>query len=169
MPAIPSSSAWKEAFIIRSAKGERASISRHQLTVSASSAATGTTYVLGHSWGQDPREVLNDVSSTAMRQVLELVREHRTTLLDGVPTYAVTALTGDTITLRTAKGTLTYTVRSAYAVAKAQAGSISSLMNQHTRNRLVLITCGERDHVDYDDNIIVQAYLTSSVATNRTA
>jgi hypothetical protein len=38
-------------------------------------------------------------------------------------------------------------------------------MNEHTPNRVVIITCGELNHIDYDYNIIVSAYLTSSKAS----
>src|SRR5918993_986832 len=43
MPANPSSWAWKLALRRRSANGDRSNISRHQRTVSSSSAASGTT------------------------------------------------------------------------------------------------------------------------------
>ena len=60
---------------------------------------------------------------------------------------------------------LTYTVKDAYAVSKSQAGYVAPLMDQSIPNRVVIITCGELNHKDYDYNIIVDAYLTSSVAT----
>lgn len=128
----------------------------------------GTTYVLGHSWGQDPHEVLNAVSERAMAQVLAS-RSHSTRKLDGITVHPVTRLNGDVIILRTPNGTLRYTVRDAYTVSKAQAGNIRALMAEHTRNRVVLITCGERNHVDYDVNVIVEAYLSSSTASSSTA
>jgi sortase (surface protein transpeptidase) len=82
----------------------------------------------------------------------------------GVATYPVTALNGDVLTLHTANGVLHYAVRDAYGVAKEQAGFVHSLMDQNTRHRVVLITCAERHGVDYDYNIIVEAYLTSSIS-----
>ena len=127
----------------------------------------GTTYVLGHAWGQDPLEVLNQISSRATKQMLTLKQHDKTKLRSGVTTYPVTVLTGDTLTLNTPNGQLRYTVRDAYAVAKLQAGAITSLMNENTPNRVVLITCAELNHVDYDDNIIVEAYLSSSVASGK--
>lgn len=127
--------------------------------------ARGTTYVLGHAWAEDPLEVLNRISQPAMRQVLQDRAGHHVRMRSGVTTYPVSVLTGDVLTLRTAAGVLHYTVRDAYAVAKEQAGYIHSLMAQNRPGRVVLITCGERHGVDYDDNIIVEAYLTSSVST----
>lgn len=137
---------------------------RHDFGFAPGTDGRGTTYVLGHAWAEDPHEVLNRVSAAAMRQVLPQLRAARTTPRDGVPTFPVTRLDGDVITLRTARGTLAYTVRDAYAVAKERAGDVSELMAEHTRNRLVLITCGELGSRDYDYNIVVEAYLTSSVA-----
>ena len=138
---------------------------QHDFGFAPGSHSKGTTYVLGHSWGQDPLEVLNKISETAMRQVLPEVAHGKRSYVDGIGTYAVTHLNGDVITLRTPSGVLKYTVRNAYAVAKSEAGSISSLMDQRTRNRVVIITCGELNNTDYDYNIIVSAFLTSSRAT----
>lgn len=126
------------------------------------SAGRGTTYVLGHAWAEDPAEVLNPVSRRATAEVL---RSHETRLVDGVRIHPVTTLNGDVITLRTRAGQLRYTVRSAYAVVKSRAGYIRALMDQHIRNRLVLITCAELGGVDYDYNIIVDAFLTASRAS----
>ena len=138
---------------------------QHDFGFAPGSHGKGTTYMLGHSWGQDPREVLNKLSETAMREVLPEISQAERRLVDGIVTYPVTRLDGDVITLRTATGVLEYTVRGAYAVAKSDAGYLRPLMNEHARNRVVIITCGELHHVDYDYNIIVNAFLTSSKAT----
>lgn len=138
---------------------------QHDFGFAPGSKARGTTYVLGHSWAEDPSEVLNHISSTAMRQVLPLVAHHRFRLISGVATYPIIALNGDTMTLRTPTGRLTYRVRSAFAVSKSEAGYVRPLMDEHTRNRVVIITCGELHGVDYDYNIIVNAFLASSKAT----
>ena len=122
---------------------------------------SATTYVLGHAWGQDDQEVLNGLSSTAMTQVLKA----KPVKVSGIDTYPVTAINGYKLTLTTPKGVLTYTVKDVYAVAKSQAGYVQPLMDQSIPNRVVIITCGELKHHDYDYNIIVDAYLTSSVAT----
>jgi hypothetical protein len=126
----------------------------------APSTTSATTYVLGHAWAEDEREVLNQISARAMRQVLKV----KPVLVDGIPTYPVTNLNGDRLSLRTKNGTLVYTVRDAYAVGKLQAGFITSLMNEKIKHRVVIITCGELNGRDYDYNIIVDAYLSSSVA-----
>jgi sortase (surface protein transpeptidase) len=81
----------------------------------------------------------------------------------GVPTFPVKAINGYNIVLRTPTGTLTYTVTRAFAVAKSRAGDVKSLM-ANIPNRVVLITCGVKNGVDVDYNIIVDAYMTSSTA-----
>lgn len=141
---------------------------QHDFGFAPGSSGEGTTYVLGHAWAQDSREVLNRLSEPATRQMLKAKARGTVTHRDGVPTYPVTALNGDVITLRTANGVLRYTVRDGYAVSKEKAGLVSSLMAQDRPDRVVIITCGELNHVDYDDNIIVEAYLTSSRATTTT-
>jgi hypothetical protein len=128
---------------------------------------SGTTYILGHAWAQDAQEVLNPIAEPAMRQVLSAKARGTSKIRDGITTYRVTALDGDVISLRTANGVLRYSVRDAYGVAKEDAGSITSLMAENTAHRVVIITCGELNHVDYDYNIIVEAYLSSSRATAR--
>ena len=138
---------------------------QHDFGFAPGSRSRGTTYVLGHSWAEDRLEVLNKISETAMREVLPEIAHHRVHLISNVATYPVTSLDGDVITLHTPTGRLRYTVRGAFAVAKADAGYVRPLMAQHTRNRVVIITCGELHGVDYDYNIVVNAFLTSSKAT----
>lgn len=138
---------------------------QHDFGFAPGSKGRGTTYVLGHSWAQDRLEVLNKISETAMREVLPELAHHKFHLISNVATYPVTRLDGDVITLRTPKGRLRYTVRGAFAVAKEDAGYVRPLMAQHTRNRVVIITCGELHGVDYDYNIVVDAFLTSAQAT----
>ncbi len=130
------------------------------------SKGRGTTYVLGHSWAEDRLEVLNKISETAMREVVPEIAHHKMHLISNVATYAITRLDGDVISLHTPHGLLRYTVRGAFAVAKQDAGYVHPLMAEHTKNRVVIITCGELHGVDYDYNIIVNAFLTSSKATN---
>lgn len=129
----------------------------------APGSRSATTYVLGHAWGQDSSEVLNSLSASATTEILGA----KPTYVSGVATYPVHSLDGYVITLRTPAGVLNYTVRSAYGVAKSQAGAVAPLMNERTKRRLVIITCAELHHVDYEYNVIVEAYLSSSVA-NRT-
>ena len=82
----------------------------------------------------------------------------------GVATFPVRHLNGYRITLRTPNGTLTYVVRQAFAVRKLQAANVPSLMAD-SPNRVVLITCAVAGGVDLDYNVVVYAYLSSSVAT----
>ena len=121
---------------------------------------SATTYVLGHSWAEDDLEVLNPASRIATKQLLH-AKPRR---VGGIKTYPVTALDGYTITLKTPRGHLVYTVRNAYGVAKDQAGFVPTLMNQKVPHRIALITCAERNGVDYDYDVIVEAYLTESIA-----
>lgn len=117
----------------------------------------GTSYILGHSWAQAPL-VLTPLSTTAMAH-MDMAEP---VALAGVPTYPTTAINGYKIVLTTPNGTLTYTVDSAYAVAKMQAANVAPLMDEKTPNRVVIITCGVDDGQDVDVNIIVNATLTSS-------
>jgi hypothetical protein len=124
----------------------------------APGSSTGTTYVLGHSWAPDPREVLNKASELATRDVLRT----KTRKLDGVPVHPAKSLLGARITLRTPQGTLVYEVRDAYGVDKQKLGNIARVMNERIRNRVLLITCAELHGVDYDYNIVLDARLVSS-------
>lgn len=131
---------------------------RKDFGVAPGSDSHGTSYILGHSWAVTPL-IFNPLSELVMRDV----NEQDTEMQNGVPTYPVNAINGYKITLRTPNGTLTYKVTAAFAVPKPQAGNVRSLM-ANTPNRVVLITCGVKDGVDVDDNVVVYAYLTSSTA-----
>lgn len=124
---------------------------------------TATSYVLGHSWAEDPLEVLNKASERATRDILR----EKPTALDGVPVYPAKSLLGARITLRTASGTLVYAVRNAFGVDKMKLGNIRSIMDPHVPSRVVLITCAERRGVDYDYNVVLDARLTSSRSTGK--
>ena len=126
---------------------------------------SGTTYVLGHAWAPDPREVLNRASSRATREVLHT----KAVQYDGVPIYPAKTLLGTKLTLRTPAGVLTYTVRKSFGVRKIRLGDIKSIMNESMPDRVVLMTCAERNGVDYDYNIVLEAFLTSSVRTSPSA
>ena len=145
---------------------------QHDFGFAPGTDGRGTTYVAGHSWGQDSREVLNAISERATRQVLGRIAAGRARSVPALPgsgqqsvaVYPVTALTGDVLSLATPNGTLRYSVDNVYAVAKSQAGWVRSLMDEHTKHRVLVITCAELNHVDYAYNIIVEARLTSSKA-----
>lgn len=131
---------------------------RKNFGVAPGSDSGGTSYILGHAWAKAPL-VFNPLSELAMQEVTG----HNPEMQSGVPTFPVKAINGYHIMLRTPNGTLTYTVTRTFAVSKSQAGDVKSLM-ANTPNRVVLITCGVKNSVDVDYNIIVDAYLTSSTA-----
>lgn len=126
---------------------------------------TATSYILGHSWAPDPQEVLNKISERATR---ELLHEHAARL-DGVPVYPITAMDGARLTLHTPTGTLVYSVRSGYAVDKTQFGLVKRTVDQHVRNRVILVTCSEGGGHDYYFNIVLDTRLVSSISAATTA
>lgn len=126
--------------------------------VTPSSAQRGTSYLFGHSWAEDQLEVLNKASAISTKEILRGRPQRR----DGVPVYPVHALDGYRLVLRTRTGTLTYVVRSVYGVRKLDLGAISSWLNDRVPGRVVLTTCAERGGVDYDYNVVIEAYLASS-------
>ena len=126
--------------------------------VAPSSEQRATSYLFGHSWAEDPLEVLNKLSELATAEVLQATPHP----VDGVPVYPVHGLVGYRLILRTRTGTLTYRVRSAWGVRKSQLGFISSWMDPTVPNRVLLTTCAELNGRDYDYNIIVDAGLLSS-------
>lgn len=127
--------------------------------VAPGSASGGTSYILGHAWASAPL-VLNPLSETAMAQAVNVAP----TPLDGIDVRQVDVLNGYAITLQLPGGTLAYTVTRTYTVPKTMAAKVASLMNESTPDRIVLITCAVHDGRDIEDNVIVEAYLTSSAA-----
>ena len=121
-------------------------------------SAAATSYLFGHSWAEDRLEVLNRASAPVTREILRA----RAQRLNGVPVYPSRVLDGYRLVLRTGTGVLTYEVRRVYAVRKALLGGISSWEDQTVRNRVVLTTCAELNGVDYDYNVVIEAYLASS-------
>lgn len=129
---------------------------REGFGVPPGSDSGGTSYILGHAWAKQPL-VFNPLSELAMREVTWQNPE----MQSGVETFPIRALDGYRVVLRTPRGTLTYTVTRTFAVAKSRAADVGSLM-ANTPNRVVLITCGVKDGLDVDYNVIVDAYLASS-------
>jgi hypothetical protein len=126
--------------------------------VAPSSRQAATSYLFGHAWAQDGREVLNKASSLATREILQV---HPLTRY-GVSVYPVHALDGYRLVLRGRTGTLTYRVRTVYGVRKMQLGFIKDWLDPSVPGRVVLTTCAERNGVDYDYNVVIEAYLASS-------
>ena len=119
-----------------------------------SSVSTGTTYVLGHSWAAAPL-VLNPLANFAMDHGSATPTDE-----NGAATYPVPALNGYRIVLTTSQGTLTYTVRRAFTVAKGELPRVRTLWKNSIKNRVALITCAVHNGVDIDRNVVVYAYLT---------
>ncbi|TAM87166.1 MAG: hypothetical protein EPN43_09605 [Jatrophihabitans sp.] len=136
---------------------------QHPFGVEPGYPSTGTSYLLGHAWAHDRDEVLNPMSELAMSQVDLAAPSYE----GGVPIFPVTALDGYTVTLTTATGRLTYRVTRAFAVSKARAGDVTSVMADTTPDRVVIITCGVRDTggvlTDVEVNVIAYATLVASV------
>ncbi|MFN2561557.1 MAG: hypothetical protein ABR571_09725 [Jatrophihabitans sp.] len=126
--------------------------------VAPSSEQPATSYLFGHSWAPDAQEVLNKASTVA---TAELLHAHPA-MRNGVPVYPVHALDGYRLVLRTRTGTLIYRVRDVYGVRKNQLGFIRSWLDPTRPGRVVLTTCAERGGVDYDYNVVIEAYLAAS-------
>jgi len=132
-----------------------------------------TTFLFGHAWAEDSREVLNKASALATREFLgakpiqmrsvppdaDYVPFHSTTQV-----FPVMSLNGYKIILTTAHATSTYQVGSAYGVRKNLLGDVASWENTRVPKRLVLTTCAELNGVDYDYNVIINADLISTVS-----
>lgn len=130
----------------------------HGFGVAPGSATNGSTYVLGHSWAAE-KLVLNPLSEYAAAHQAKVVYTST-----GVAVYSVPSLKNYKVTLKTANGTLGYTVSGAYLVGKLDARGIQSLMNTSTPNRVVIITCAVAHGVDLPQNVILYAKLAWSKA-----
>ena len=130
----------------------------HGFGVAPGSSTKGTTYVLGHAWAAQ-KLVLNPLSeyATAHESKVSYTKS-------GVAVYKVPSLKNYKVTLKTASGTLGYTVDSAFLVGKLDARGIQSLMNTSTPNRVVIITCAVANGVDLPQNVILYANLAWSKA-----
>lgn len=132
---------------------------REGFGVAPGSASGGTSYILGHAWARE-KLVFNPLSELVMAEI----DESKPVLENGVPTFPAQGLNGYDITLRTPNGTLAYKVTRAFAVAKDKAADVATVMDEGIPDRITLITCGVRDGKDIEVNVIVDAYLVSSVA-----
>jgi hypothetical protein len=127
-----------------------------------------TSYLFGHSWAPDPLEVLNKASAAATREILHArpsrVRSSQPHSPWGPTTtvFPVHGLDGYRLILRTGTGVLTYEVRRVYGVDKHYLGLVADWTDSLPRNRVVLTTCAELDGVDYDDNVVIDAYLVAA-------
>ena len=137
-----------------------------------------TTFLFAHSWAPDPLEVLNKASALATKEFLQakpITMRSVTPTADYVPyssrtqVFPVRSLNGYTILLNTKHGSYTYRVRNAYAVRKILLGDLWSWETTTVPGRLVLTTCSELNGVDYDYNVVFDAYLVTSPAAQSTS
>lgn len=116
--------------------------------------ANDSTYIMGHSWTQDPR-VFDELSDYAMKHydsqtvngavVLKITPMGSTDPngkpLPDVETWSVSSLLGSPIVVTTGKGTLTYAISKAYIVLKSDVGRTDEF-RQGTGCQLIIDTCG---------------------------
>lgn len=126
---------------------------------SPATAELGTTYVLGHAWGQQ-KLVFNPISETVtatadMATPVVVQGDEGTT----VRRYVSTALNGSTIAMSDAAGSREWVVDTAYLVDKYDAAYDTGLINESIPGRIVLIACSVDGNVDLNYNVIVEGHL----------
>lgn len=127
---------------------------------SPATAEHGTTYVLGHAWGQQ-RLVFNPIS--------EIVTQHvdfnRPTAVRGesgdmVTRYQTDVLNGDVVTMTDAEGnSRRWVIDNAYLVDKYDAIDDTELVDASIPGRIVLIACSVDGAVDLNYNVIATGHL----------
>lgn len=127
---------------------------------SPATAEQGTTYVLGHAWGQQ-KLVFNPFSEVVTANV-DLGAPTTVEGLDGVQVqrFATSTLNGSHIRMTSADGAgREWIVDNAFLVGKDQLGSDADLMNTEVPGRIVLIACAVDGYTDLDYNVIVTGHL----------
>lgn len=127
---------------------------------SPATAEQGTTYVLGHAWGQQ-KLVFNPFSEVVTANV-DLGAPTTVEGLDGVQVqrFATSTLNGSHIRMTSADGAgREWIVDNAFLVGKDQLGSDADLMNTEVPGRIVLIACAVHGYTDLDYNVIVTGHL----------
>lgn len=127
---------------------------------SPATAEHGTTYVLGHAWGQQ-RLVFNPIS--------EIVTHHvdfnRPTTVRGesgsmVTRYQTDVLNGDVVTMADAEGnSRRWVIDNAYLVDKYDAIDDAELVDTSIPGRIVLIACSVDGNTDLNYNVIATGHL----------
>lgn len=127
---------------------------------SPATAEHGTTYVLGHAWGQQ-RLVFNPIS--------EIVTQHvdfnRPTPVRGesgdmITRYQTDVLNGDVVTMTDAEGhSRRWMIDNAYLVDKYDAIDDAELVDTSIPGRIVLIACSVDGAVDLNYNVIATGHL----------
>lgn len=126
---------------------------------SPATAELGTTYVLGHAWGQQ-KLVFNPISEV----VTAHVDFNNPTYVPGdegttVTRFQTPVLNGSTIRMSDAAGAREWVVDNAYLVGKEWAGYDTDLIDEHKPGRIVLIACSVDGAADLDYNVIVEGHL----------
>lgn len=119
----------------------------------------GTTYVLGHAWGQQ-KLVFNPISelvtATAdMNAPVTVLGDEGVT----VRRFNSTALNGSKITMSDGTGAREWVVDTAYLVDKDEAAYDTQLVDETIPGRIVLIACSVDGSQDLDYNVIVEGHL----------
>ncbi|HIX78380.1 MAG TPA: sortase [Candidatus Corynebacterium faecipullorum] len=127
---------------------------------SPATAEQGTTYVLGHAWGQQ-KLVFNPFSEVVTANV-DLSKPTTVEGLEGmeVQRFATPLLNGSHIRMTSADGAgREWIVDNAFLVDKEQLGSDADLMNTEVPGRIVLIACAVDGTTDLEYNVIVTGHL----------
>ncbi|MCQ9342222.1 sortase [Corynebacterium sp. 76QC2CO] len=128
---------------------------------SPTTAEAGTTYVLGHAWGQAPL-VFNPISELATANVNFNAPE----VISGVggvqvSRYPTAVLNGSRITMADASGNAReWIVDGTYLIDKYEAIDDTWLVDEHIPGRIVLIACSTDGSADLGFNVIVHGHLT---------
>ena len=127
---------------------------------SPATAEQGTTYVLGHAWGQQ-KLVFNPFSEGVTANV-DLGAPTTVEGLDGVQVqrFTTSTLNGSHVRMTSGDGAgREWIVDNAFLVGKDQLGSDADLMNTEVPGRIVLIACAVDGYTDLDYNVIVTGHL----------
>ncbi|XMX15097.1 sortase [Corynebacterium aurimucosum] len=127
---------------------------------SPATAEQGTTYVLGHAWGQQ-KLVFNPFSEV----VTANVDLNNPTIVEGlhgmdVQRFSTPILNGSHIRMASDDGVgREWIVDNAFLVDKEDLGSDADLMNTEVPGRIVLIACAVDGSTDLEYNVIVTGHL----------
>ena len=127
---------------------------------SPATAEQGTTYVLGHAWGQQ-KLVFNPFSEVVTANV-DLTAPTTVEGLDGVQVqrFATSTLNGSHIRMTSPDGAgREWVVDNAFLIPKTQFGSDADLMDTEVPGRIVLVACAVDGYTDLDYNVIVTGHL----------
>ena len=127
---------------------------------SPATAEQGTTYVLGHAWGQQ-KLVFNPFSEVVTANV-DLATPTTVEGIDGVDVqrFATSTLNGSHIRMTSEGGAgREWIVDNAFLIPKDQLGSDADLMNTDVPGRIVLIACAVDGASDLEYNVIVTGHL----------